>query len=278
MTHGLGRISIASEAVRAGRMAGRVGAAARRGAAILARDLADEWLPWRCILCERRGAAPSRSAGAALCHACEAALPGRAVARCACCAIALAPDARGRHGPAVCAGCIASPPAFDAAAVAFDYAPPTDRWVLAAKGAQPALGRPLGALVAEAALRHATLPRPDLLAPIALSPRRLAERGFNQALEIARGAARTLDAPLVPGLLARVREGADQKSLDAASRRDNLAGAFMVAAPLAARVAGRVVGVVDDVMTTGATLDAAARVLKDAGAAAVVALAAARTA
>ena len=278
MAHGFGQASIASRAGRPWRAAGRAGAFAWACAAALAHDLADEWLPRRCVLCERRGAPPSRSAGDVLCRDCEANLPGRDLPRCACCALALAPDALGRQGPAVCSACIAAPPAFDAAAAAFDYAPPVDRWVLAAKGAQPALGRPLGVLVAAAALRHDTLPGPELLAPVPLAPRRLAERGFNQALEIARGASRALDIPLVPGLLVRVRDGLDQKALDAASRRDNLAGAFAVSGSLSARVSGRVVGVVDDVMTTGATLDAAAHVLKAAGAAAVVALAAARTA
>jgi predicted amidophosphoribosyltransferase len=246
-----------------------------RGARLAARDLADEWLPRRCALCERRGAAASAAAADALCAACDAALPQRAVPRCACCALPLAVGGRTAPAPAwaACERCVAEPPAFDAAVAAFGYAPPADRWVLAAKGSRPALCAPLGWLVADAARRHPGLPPLALLAPVPPSPARLAERGFDHALAIARAASRALGVPLAPRLLRRPREGARQKALSAHERRENLAGAFAATR----RVDGLAIGVVDDVMTTGATLEAAAVALRAAGAAAVVALAAART-
>ena len=109
--------------------------------------------------------------------------------------------------------------------------------------------------------------------PIPLHQARLRQRGYDQALELARPLATALDLPLRCDLLQRVRATAAQSQLDAASRRRNLRGAF--------RAEGRElpahVALVDDVMTTGATLDAAARTLLGAGARSVVAFVVART-
>ena len=123
------------------------------------------------------------------------------------------------------------------------------------------------------------LPAPDCLVPIPLSPTRLAERGFNQAEAIARSLARhwppawSPPPVLRPALLERVRDNPRQSSLAGAARLGNV-GAVFVADHA---VEGRCVGLVDDVMTTGATLDAAARALLAAGAASVSAFVVART-
>ncbi|MGZ3441788.1 MAG: ComF family protein, partial [Polyangia bacterium] len=118
----------------------------------------------------------------------------------------------------------------------------------------------------------------DLIAPVPLHPRRLRAREFNQAAELAaamREAARARNAPLGRVALdararARTRDTPPQTGLDAAQRRRNVLGAFRVRDP--GRVHDRRVLLVDDVMTTGATADACASALKQAGAATVVVL------
>ncbi|EKO39166.1 MAG: putative amidophosphoribosyltransferase [Solidesulfovibrio magneticus str. Maddingley MBC34] len=114
---------------------------------------------------------------------------------------------------------------------------------------------------------------PDLLVPTPLYPRRLAWRGFNQSLELARLLGREIGTPLAPLALARLRDTVPQSSLPGRERRSNLTGAF-AADP--AQVAGRRVLLVDDVMTTGATVETAAQALRRAGAARVDVAVAAR--
>lgn len=114
----------------------------------------------------------------------------------------------------------------------------------------------------------------DLVAPVPLHPARQRRRGYNQAERLARPLAVALALPMMSGCLRRVRATADQIGLDAGGRSANVAGAFAVARP--ASVAGRTVLIVDDVATTGCTLDACGRALLDAGATAVYALVLAR--
>lgn len=124
----------------------------------------------------------------------------------------------------------------------------------------------------ELAARHAgaiarVLPRgyrPDMVTPVPLHGARLRERGYDQAALLADAVARTLGAPFVPGLLVRTRATREQSRLRAAGRRTNLAGAFAVPRPESVR--GRALLVIDDVLTTGATLDAAGTALREAGA------------
>lgn len=114
----------------------------------------------------------------------------------------------------------------------------------------------------------------DLLVPVPLHPARRRVRGFNQAELIARALGPRLGTPVRPSLLARVRDTPPQVGKTAAERRRNIQGAFACPDPSAA--AGQRVALVDDVMTTGATLEACARPLVAAGAARVVALVVAR--
>lgn len=123
-----------------------------------------------------------------------------------------------------------------------------------------AAGRLLSALMCE---RFASLERPDVLVPVPLHRGRLGLRGYDQALELARPLGRALQLPCRP-LLVRARHTAPQSELDAAARARNLRDAFEVRGPLPAHVA-----LVDDVMTTGATLRAAALTLRRAGVARV---------
>ena len=251
---------------------------------VLAR-IADAWLPRTCALCDL----PLRAHEPGICDGCLGELPGGGTIRCLRCGIGLgrAAGAGGGGLPgAVIAGtgspcrsasqcdrCLRAPPAFDQTIVLADYAPPLDRLIVALKfHGELALARPLGALLA-ARLRTQAIERPDVLAWVPLAPQRLAGRGFDQARAIARSAARRLDGAGTASLLQRVRETRTQSTLPAAQRLENLSGAIRAGEA----AAGRCVVVVDDVMTSGATLQAAAEALKAAGARCVINLVAART-
>lgn len=154
-----------------------------------------------------------------------------------------------------------------------DYAFPNDRLVLRMKfGAEPAIGRWFGRLLAQR-WRSDALPQPDLIVPVPLSRRRLLDRGFNPAWEIARSLARQLGCPADALALRRQRDGVAQSSLPLDARRRNVRGAYAAAR----RFDGRTILLVDDVLTSGATLDEAAGVLLRSGAAAVSVATALRT-
>lgn len=126
--------------------------------------------------------------------------------------------------------------------------------------------RLLGSLLGAAALQEPTLP--DLLLPVPLHATRLAQRGFNQSLLLARHAGRLLGRPVATDWLMRVRATEPQTALPAGERRRNVAGAFFVAPHLRARLRQAKmhrVALIDDVMTTGATLAAACSALQEAG-------------
>lgn len=177
------------------------------------------------------------------------------------------------NGVAACAGCLADlpwlefgPPALSCFAEvrsALTYEYPVDRLIAAAKfGRQVAVARGLGQLLA---WRMPPVPEaPDAVVPVPLHWRREAERGFNQAEEIALPLCQQRGWPLRTGLCRRVRATPEQSALGAALRRSNLQGAFALAdAASAARC--RHVLVVDDVLTTGATAEAVAHAFQAAG-------------
>ena len=181
-----------------------------------------------------------------------------------------------RHEGLVCGACLANPPPFDATVVAVDYAAPLDQLVLQLKfGARLALAPWFASMLRDALLARPGLVLPDLLCPVPLGPQRLVERGFNQALEIARPLAPALGVALHPKLAARTLETAAQSGVSPAERARNLHGAFAVTDP--DLVAGRHVGLVDDVMTSGHTLAELAASFKRFGAARVTNLVFART-
>lgn len=218
-------------------------------------------LPPRCLLC---GA--WTSARRDLCAGCGGQLATNHPA-CPCCAVALATTA-----PA-CAACLRRRPPFDLAWAPYRYEHPLDLLERRFKfHGDLAAGRVLAELLVDAA-RRATLPMPGLLLPVPLHRSRLAARGYNQALELARPLARALGLPLRHDCLQRVRATPAQTGLAAAARRRNLRGAFALAPDVALPAH---VALFDDVMTTGATLAECARVLRRAGVARVDAWAMAR--
>ena len=230
------------------------------------------WAP-RCLVCGE-----GSTGRLDLCRACEAALPWMPEA-CLHCAMPLRPAApppttatapTGR----LCSACQHDPPPLAETRAAFLYGFPLDRLLprlkfhrdlaagrLLAQAMAAALARP--APVDTAAAGGCPQAGPDAIVPVPLHRARLRQRGYNQALELARPLGRMLGVRVDPGLLSRRRNTGAQSRLDAGARAANLRDAFEV--PLSATVPTHV-ALVDDVMTTGATLNAAAEALLEAGA------------
>lgn len=226
-------------------------------------------LPAPCLGCGRP--LPAAGAPLSLCAVCRAALvpiPREACASCLRPLAAHALPAGYRCGP-----CRQSPPAFDRLVALWSYRPPLDAVVRGLKfGRLDYLGRHLA--VALAAGLAPGLAGCDQVVPVPLHWRRRLARGYNQAERIAHPLAGRLGLPCVQAL-ARRRATPPQSLLGREERLANLRKAFRVPRP--DRVRGLHILLVDDVATTGATLDAAAAALKKAGAAAVTALVAGRT-
>lgn len=219
-------------------------------------------LPRRCALCG------DPCAARCLCPGCEADLPwlGPACPGCG------APLPAGAAGPCGRCGRQRLPATRLWAALSYEY--PVDRLVTAAKfHGQLHAARTLGELLALHVDRARPGAPPDLLVPVPLHRRRLGQRGYNQAVEIARPLAALTGATLAPALCERTRPTPKQSGLSAAARRRNLRGAFAARG----RCDGARVAIVDDVVTTGSTAAALARALRAAGAADVEVWAAART-
>lgn len=218
--------------------------------------------PSSCVLC--RGHAAD---GLDLCPGCLRDLPRPAHA-CRRCALPLPP-----HSHPLCGRCQSRPPPLDACIALFHYEFPVDHLIHRLKFCNDlAIGRTLGLLLA----RRIQAPGPaavERIVPVPLHRRRLAQRGFNQALELARPLA-ALGPPVDPGCCRKIRATEAQSGLSARQRRRNLRGAFEVIRP----VRGQRIALVDDVLTTGSTLNALAAQLKQAGAARVEAWVVARTA
>jgi ComF family protein len=184
----------------------------------------------------------------------------------------------------LCGICLKQPRAFDNTIAVIDYAAPIDQLVLALKfGGRLALAPLFAEMLARAAQQQVMAGSgdtvlPELLTAVPLSASRLQQRGFNQALEIAKPLARILKLPLQHDLLRRQRDTLPQShGLDLLQRRRNLRRAFIVQPEAIKQIRGCHVGVVDDVMTTGETLNEFARTLRSAGASRVTNLVFART-
>jgi len=216
-------------------------------------NIQDCLLPRLCPACGDP-AGPGRE----LCPGCEQSLP---ILQHACPRCAIPYEQAQTHGE--CGACQKQPPAYTRAIALYCYAPPVDYFIRELKFRQQ-LG--LACLLGEQLARRlvAESVRPDVIIPIPLHRARLRERGYNQALEIARPLARALGVPLDYRSLVRVRATAPQTGMTVAERRKNLRGAFALRNT---DVVGKLrVALVDDVMTTGSTVQAAAHCLRAAGA------------
>jgi ComF family protein len=219
-----------------------------------------------CLLC-----AETADTAHPLCSACESELPWLG-GHCHVCALPL--PAAGL----TCGACLRRPPSFARVEAAWRYAFPLDSLITRFKHqAQWPMGRLLAELLTQH-LQHAfaeDLPRPDLLLPVPLGRKRLRSRGFNQAGMLADWLGNSLQLPVRERWLLRPQDGPHQQELDAAARKRNLRQAFALAEH--AEVRGRHIALVDDVLTTGATAEALARLLRKSGAARVDVYCLART-
>ncbi|WP_194788355.1 ComF family protein [Pseudomonas sp. UFMG81] len=208
-----------------------------------------------CLLCDE----PARQAYP-LCTACEGELPWLGD-QCLRCALPLAMDGL------VCSTCRRHAPAFKQVIATWEYGFPVDTLISRFKhNSQWPLGRLMAQLLGYA-LEHRYgegLPRPDRLLPVPLARRRLRQRGFNQAAMLARWLARQLRLHSDESVLERTRDTPTQQALGARARRRNLRQAFALRP--GADVEGLHLAVVDDVLTTGTTAQAIARLLRKSGA------------
>ena len=211
-----------------------------------------------CFLCCR----PAGDSG--LCNACQISLPLAVGVRCPVCASTTATASQ-------CGRCIQRRPNYDRAVAALEYVSPVDHLVTGLKYSRDlSAARALAFMLARVLERE---PYPDIVLPMPIAPNRLRERGFNQAEEIARYACAEFGLDVSHGLAQRSTAGLPQASLPWRERVRNVRGVFRCDAD----VSGKTIAVVDDVMTTGATLDELAAVLKRAGAQTVVGWIVART-
>jgi ComF family protein len=217
--------------------------------------------PGQCAVCHAWPAQP-------VCEACVVRF-AQPQPRCLTCALPVP------GGVSHCGRCLREPPPLDRCLAAVSYGYPWSALVTQFKfHGQPGWAGPLAALMRSAPWVEPAIEQADHVLPMPLSHERLAERGFNQALELARA--------LAPGkvrsdLLLRVRHTTAQAELGLVARLRNVSGAFAVEPLLAAQVRGQRLVVIDDVMTSGASLFAAATALRQAGAAHITAIVLART-
>lgn len=220
-----------------------------------------EAIPSQCAVCRSWPARP-------ICDACVARFAPPAV-RCRTCALPVPVDV------AQCGDCVLHPPPLDACLAACTYEWPWPDCIAQFKfRGEAGWAAPLATLLRSTPWVEPAIERCDRVLPMPLAAARLRERGFNQALELARRLSPTkTDATL----LLRTRDTQPQRDLARAERLRNLRGAFAVEPLRAAELQGRRVLLVDDVMTSGASLFAAAEVLRAAGAAHITAVVLART-
>jgi ComF family protein len=237
---------------------GRGGSLSNRGGRVLNYCLrfAHAALPTHCVLCGD-GTRASR-----LCTGCAASLPRLPATRCSVCAVPLTSGS-------TCGDCLAHPPFYHRICAPYAYAFPADALIQAYKYRGDLTLAPLLATAVARVVDTAV----DALIPMPLAPARLRERGFNQAHELARHLGRALRIPVLGAACRKVAETPPQAALPWTERSRNVRGAFVCDADLT----GMRVAIVDDVMTTGATINELARNLRRAGAGWVGGWVAART-
>lgn len=227
----------------------------------------DGLLPPRCLSC---GTVVGRDG--VLCAGCWAEVSFLAPPLCVRCGYPFELDF---GEPVTCGRCLADPPAFDRARAVLAYDAASRSMLLDFKhGDRTDYAPSLAAWMARAGAE--LLADVDLIAPVPLHRRRLWSRRYNQAALLAHELGRRTGHRAVPDLLVRRRDTPSQGRLSPAGRRRNVAGAFALRPGYRAMLAGKRVLLIDDVMTTGATAEACAKLLKRAGAASCDLLAVAR--
>ena len=209
-----------------------------------------------CLLCG------VSSRNGAWCGPCEAALPSLSASRCPVCAL---PTPNG----ATCGRCLRHAPQFDRTVAVFAYAFPLDKLVQALKYNEQLM---LARLLANKLVQQVEI-LPDCIVAMPLHPARLRERGFNQSLELARQIARSLNVPLLSHACQRVRDTPPQSALPWKERGVNMRNAFNCTEDLS----GKHIAVVDDVMTSGSSVNELASALRKAHAREISAWVIART-
>lgn len=218
------------------------------------------FLPTYCALCKT----VSRTG---ICPACQKDFIDDEQHRCHTCALPIT-DKNAK----ICGNCLRNPPHFNATITCTDYHAPVDSIVLGLKFGGNLSYASIIAQQLHNKIRRASNTQRDLasiICPVPLSSQRLSHRGFNQALEIARPLSAQLDVPIQAQLLWRVKDTLQQSRLHPDERYQNVQHAFAINPRLMHLIDGQHVGVIDDVMTTGTTLNEIAKLLKRYGAAQV---------
>jgi len=232
------------------------------------RSVLDLLYPPLCIGCRAQVAEPG-----SLCADCWRDIDFLDGPGCVCCGLPFELDP---GSETLCAACLADPPVFDRARAVMRYDEKSRGPILALKHADRLDLAPGFARWLDRAGRN-LLDEADIIVPVPLHRSRLWNRRYNQSAELARALGRLAARPVDPTILRRIKPTPSQGAMPSASaRRRNVRGAFQVPDGRKSAVAGRVVLLIDDVFTTGATVSACARALKRAGAAKVNALVLAR--
>lgn len=207
-------------------------------------------LPYFCVCCRQRSDQESD-----LCRACMIALP-YSLSACQQCARPMPPS---QTTVRICGACLSKPPHFDHTYACFDYRSPIKKWISQLKFQQQlCYARILSDLMHQSALHW---PTADVLIPVPLHAKRLRKRGFNQALELAKPISKQLAMPIDNSSCRRIRDTAAQSSLSANRRQHNVKNAFITTSA----IEGHVI-IIDDVITTGHTVNELSRVIRQAGA------------
>ncbi len=207
-----------------------------------------KWL-WQndCILCH-----DATNRDIALCKVCEKALPwnNRCCKRCA------LPIEQTEQAP-YCGQCLTHPPPFSSTIALFKYQHPIDQFITQLKFSKKLIYAKLLAKLFGEYINQHQIAKPDCIIPVPLHPRRLRERGFNQALEIARPLAKLLKITLNFTSYQRQRHTKAQSTLSAKKRLNNLKNAFIASKPVHAKH----IAIIDDVMTTGQTVTELSKII-----------------
>lgn len=246
----------------------------------LAKKLLSNLFPSRCLLCQKTVDQQAISAHIEICSACFEGLPHNEVS-CVHCALPLADELADNI---LCGRCIKKTPAFDYAYSALRYEDDVVRLMHQLKlGEKITYSRTFGEMLLQLLKQKLSqgnnqqiLNKPDCLLPVPLHRSRLRQRGFNQSIELARVISKKLNIPIECDAINRNRSTPSQTGLDAKARRKNIKGAFSVKQKLTDKIKNKHVLIIDDVMTTGSTVNELARTLKRNGVARVGVLSFAR--